>query len=429
MAKKSSKLKEVSLIFKDNDISKETIELDDEMIQNLIKIAKTVPEYRNESYVRHLLSDVIMITFFAVLSGSDEWNKIEIFAKSKEKWLRKYLELPNGIPTDDTFRLIIGSIKSEQFYSMVVSLLIHTVDEILLSTGITEGDFEPDIVAVDGKESNASGRKESLHGVVKNLRTLNVYSSSYGICLAQSFIDEKTNEIPAAQEVLRCMDLKDCIVTADALNCQRETVSVIRSSKGDYVLALKGNQPLFYEEVVGYFTEEVEENLRNAEGHYFKTIEKEHGGIAIREYFMTDDTGWYADKKLWKDLNSFGMVKKRLTKKTGETIEEIRYCISNLPVDARQFERAARGHWGVENNLHWQLDVTFKDDKNTSMSKTGAKNLQIMKKIVMSLLKIVKESYKMSMANIRYMISLNFEEEVEKLMSLLSVKSIKQALE
>ena len=193
-----------------------------------------------------------MITFFAVLAGADDWAKIEIFAKQKEKWLRKYLELPNGVPTDDTIRLIISNIDSTQFYSLTVNLLIDLMDQMLLNLDTTNDTYLPDIISVDGKESRGSKREKTEREAVRALQTLNVYSNSYRICLAQKFIDEKTNEIPAAQELLKIMDLKNSIVTADAMNCQKDTVSVIVKSKGDYVLAIKGNQKLFYFEVKDY---------------------------------------------------------------------------------------------------------------------------------------------------------------------------------
>lgn len=311
----------------------------------------------------------------------------------------------------------------------MTALLINTMEQMLRDAGMDAGDFAPDIIAVDGKESRGSKRQDTGNGPVRALQTLNVYSVSYGICLTQKFIDEKTNEIPAAQEVLKYMDLKGSIVTADAMNCQKGTASVIAGSKGDYVLSLKGNQGLFHEEIQEYFSEEVQKGLEEKEGQYFITVEKEHGGVAKREYYITGDIGWFSEKKLWKNLRTFGMVKKRLEKTDGQVIEETRYYICSIEADAGLLERAARGHWGVENNLHWQLDVTFRDDKNTSISKTGARNLQIMKKIVMAILRIVKESYGLSMSNIRYLLSLNFEKEMEKLLSLLSIDAVRKALE
>ena len=428
MAKKSTRLEALHKAFEENRISPDTVELNDSLIRDIKKYADAVPDYRHPSYVRHPLGDIIMIVFFAVLGNADEWGEIESFAKRKEKWLRKYLELPCGIPTDDTYRIVMGNINTEHFYQAAVQLLIRTIEGIVSLSG-KEGELhEKSIVSVDGKESRGSKRKSGESGEVKALQTLNVYSNDYGICLAQKFINEKTNEIPAAQEMLRLMDLRDTIVTADAMNCQKETVSAIVSGKGDYVLALKGNQQLFHEEVRAYFEEEVLERLRGKEGCYKKTVEPEHGGIAIREYYITKDTGWYSEREKWEKLRSFGMVHKVLKKADGTKEDECRYYICSIGEDADEFERAARGHWGVESRLHWHLDFTFRDDKNTSMGKTSAKNLQIMKKIALAILGLVKESYKISMKRIRYELSLDYENEIEKMLSMLSMESIKKAL-
>jgi len=178
-----------------------------------------------------------------VLANANEWNEIEIFARKKEKWLRKYLELPFGIPTDDTLRIVTSNINTEHFFKVTTMLLIHTINEILIESG-----KEKNKTAIDGKESKGSKRKstDGYENGVKALHTLNVYSCEYGMCIGQKFIDEKTNEIPAAQEILKTMELHGTIVTADAMNRQKETISVIIKNKGDYVLALKGNQELFY---------------------------------------------------------------------------------------------------------------------------------------------------------------------------------------
>lgn len=428
MAKKSTRLEALHSIFEENGISPDTIELNDFLIQDIKKLAEAVPDYRHPSYTRHLLGDIIMIVFFAVLGNADEWGEIESFAKRKEKWLRKYLELPFGIPTDDTYRVVMGNINTEHFYQVTVQRLLHTIEKIVLLSGKEEDIYEKSIVSVDGKESRGSKRKPGERGEVKALQTLNVYSNDCGICLAQRFIGEKTNEIPAAQELLRLMDLRDTIVTADAMNCQKETASAIASGKGDYVLALKGNQQLFYEEVRVYFEEGVLEKLKGKEGCYKKTVEPEHGGIAVREYYITEDTGWYSEREKWKKLKSFGMVHKVLKKADGTKEEEYRYYICSIGEDADEFERASRGHWGVEVKLHWHLDFTFRDDKNTSMGKTSAKNLQIMKKIALAILGLVKESYRISMKRIRYELSLDYENEIERMLSMLNMESVEKAL-
>lgn len=428
MAKKSTRLEALHSTFEENGISPDTIELSDSLILEIKKHADMVPDYRHPSYTRHLLGDIIMIVFFAVLGNANEWGEIESFARRKEKWLRKYLELPHGIPTDDTYRIVMGNIDTEHFYQVTAGLLLHTIEGILLLSGKKDDINEKGIVSVDGKESRGSKRKSGGQGEIRALQTLNVYSNDYGICLAQKFIDQKTNEIPAAQELLRLMDLRDTIVTADAMNCQKETAAAIVSGKGDYVLALKGNQQLFHEEVRAYFDEEVLERLRRKEGSYKKTVEPEHGGSATREYYITEDTGWYSERGKWKKLKSFGMVHKILKKADGTKEEECRYYICSIGENADEFERAARGHWGVEVKLHWHLDFTFGDDKNTSMGKTGAKNLQIMKKIALAILGLVKESYKISMKRIRYELSLDYENEIEKMLSMLDMGSIEKAL-
>ena len=428
MAKKSTRLGALHHTFEENGISPDTIELNDSLIREIKKYADAVPDYRHPSYTRHLLGDIIMIVFFAVLGNANEWGEIESFAKRKEKWLRKYLELPFGIPTDDTYRIVMGNINTEQFFRLTVQLLLHTIDRILEMAGKQDSVHEKSIVSVDGKESRGSKRKSGSRGEVKALQTLNVYSNDYGMCLAQKFIDEKTNEIPAAQEILRLMDLRNTIVTADAMNCQKDTVSAIVSGKGDYVLALKGNQPLFYEEVRDYFEESVLKRLRRKEGCYKKTVEPEHGGVATREYYITKDTAWYSEREKWEKLSSFGMVHKSLEKADGTKEEEKRYYICSIGEEVNEFERASRGHWGVEVNLHWHLDFTFRDDKNTSMGKTSGKNLQIMKKIALSILGMVKESYKISMKRIRYELSLDYENEIEKMLSMLDMDSVKKAL-
>lgn len=428
MSKKNTKLKAFQETLKENNVTLANIEKNDELIRIIKRNADAVRDYRHPSYVRHLLGDIIMLTFFAVLANANEWGEIETFGKQKEKWLRKYLELPCGIPTDDTIRLVNSNIDTGHFFEVTVKLLLQTVDQILQYADKGDGIHGQDILAVDGKESRGS-KRTTAEGKTEALRTLNVYSTDYGICLGQKFIKEKTNEIPAAQELLPLIDMKGSIVTADAMNCQKGTAAAIIAGGGDYVLALKENHPLFYEEVEKYFDEDTRKRLKGKENCWYKSVEKEHGGVAVREYFITKDVAWYSEREKWEKLNAFGMVKKTLERPDGSCMEEERYYICSIAEDVKVFERAARGHWGVENGLHWQLDFTFQDDKNTSMAKTGAKNLQIMKKIALAVLKLVKESYGLSLKRIRYAISLNYEDEVEKIFTMLNTESIKNILE
>ena len=426
MARKSGKIGDIQETLKDYSIGIKDITGNDIFIRCLSKEAAKVPDYRHPSYVKHKLQDILSICILGFLADCNEWEEIADFARQKEKWLKKYLELPNGVPSSDTIRVVAGNIDAAYFYQAVVQSLEELVNDV--HTAVKGYGQEKEILSMDGKESRASKRVSGSKGEIKALHTLNLYSSGCGFCIGQEFIKEKTNEIPAGPVLLGKMDLKGKIVTWDALNTQKETVESVIRGKGDYVAALKGNHPLFYKEVQEYFSDGILEGLEKIPGYYKKTVEKEHGGIVTREYYQTDETGWYEDKKKWKGLATFGMVKKKLEKPDGKTVEEKRYYISSLPVDVELFSKAARGHWGVENKLHWHLDFTFKDDYNTTAEKTCAKNMQMLKKIALAILRIVQTLYSQSLKRIRKTIARDCEKELENILSALSADAIKAAL-
>ena len=426
MARKAGKLETIKTTLKELDITITDIEKNEAFILEMKKAAHTVHDYRHQSYVKHLLEDILMICLFAVLADCDEWEEMADFAREKETWLKNYLELPNGVPSSDTIRVVISGIDTKHFYHLAVEIFIKLINEV--QEVICKEKEKPMILSMDGKESKGSKRSKLATRSTKALHTLNVYSTDYGICVEQEFVEEKTNEILAGVQVLGRMDLKDCVVTWDALNTQKETVETVIKKKGEYVAALKGNHPLFYKEVKEFFSEEELEKLKKSGSGYKKTVEKEHGGIAIREYYQTEEIDWYEERKKWKKLRSFGMVKKRIQLKNGEEREETRYYISSLGRDIELFARATRGHWGVENNLHWQLDVTFQDDRNTTAEKTGAKNLQVLKKIALGVLQLVQTLYGQSLKRIRKTIARNCEKELEQILSAVSGDAIKVAL-
>ena len=426
MARKSGKIGDIQETLKDYSIGIKDITGNDIFIRCLSKEAAKVPDYRHPSYVKHKLQDILSICILGFLADCNEWEEIADFARQKKKWLKKYLELPNGVPSSDTIRVVAGNIDAAYFYQAVVQSLEELVNDV--HTAVKGYGQEKEILSMDGKESRASKRVSGSKGEIKALHTLNLYSSGCGFCIGQEFIKEKTNEIPAGPVLLGKMDLKGKIVTWDALNTQKETVESVIRGKGDYVAALKGNHTLFYKEVQEYFSDGILEGLEKIPGYYKKTVEKEHGGIVTREYYQTDETGWYEDKKKWKGLATFGMVKKKLEKPDGKTVEEKRYYISSLPVDVELFSKAARGHWGVENKLHWHLDFTFKDDYNTTAEKTCAKNMQMLKKIALAVLRIVQTLYSQSLKRIRKTIARDCEKELENILSALSSDAIKAAL-
>jgi len=312
--------------------------------------------------------------------------------------------------------------------------LMRKVDEILevaKAEGVIGGELlGKETLSIDGKTSRGSSRKETDVAGASSLHTLNAYSSAYGFCVGQSFIEGKTNEITHMPELLRRMDLRNTIVTWDALNTQKETVKAVIEGKGGYVGALKGNQHNFFRDVKDYFDPEAMEKLKENPANYTSTKEKEHSAVVRREYYLTDDIGWLYDKEKWAGLKAIGMAVKttKSNNPSKATVAEVRLYISSV-ADIAEFSNAVRNHWGVENGLHWQLDFTFRDDKNTTMARNGAKNLQISKKLAMAILKMAQCLYpkRTSLKLIRYKVSMNFENEIGRIFSMMNVENLRTA--
>ena len=216
MSRKSGKIMDIQETLKDYNISIKDIGNNDIFINSLSKEAAKVPDYRHPSYVKHKLQDILSICILGFLADCNEWEEIADFAQQKEKWLKKYLELPNGIPSSDTIRLVAGNIDAAYFYQAVIQSLEGLVNDV--QTAVMGQGQEKEILSMDGKESRGSKRIQGHNGAVKPLQSLNLYSSGCGFCIGQEFIKEKTNEIPADPVLLRKMDLKGKVVTWDALN-------------------------------------------------------------------------------------------------------------------------------------------------------------------------------------------------------------------
>jgi predicted transposase YbfD/YdcC len=439
MARKSKKLIEIAGII-DGHTIEEFEEINITVMKELVEELSEISDPRDEAYVRHKLADIIMIVLFAVMANANEWGEIESFGKKKEKWLRKFLVLEHGFPTDDTYRIVMSKLNVQYVYRLITRFLIEKLTEILsvLGTG-EEAEQEKGILSCDGKASNGSGRKETGKESVKSLNTLNAYSSEWDMCIDQEFIEEKSNEIPAMPRLLKRLNLEGTIVTWDALNTQTETVKAVidrKEGRGDYVGALKGNQGTLHTDVKDYFDEPTKAEIKEGDKEhrqkkYKSTTEKEHSAVVRREYYLDPDIDWLHDKDKWAGLKAIG-VEVKTTEKMGDKtapICEERYFISSID-NIDDFARAVRGHWGVENKLHWHLDYTFRDDKNTTMKNNGAEGLQLFKKIALSLLKIAQVIYppRTSLKKIRYRLSLDYENEIERIFTALDVDSIKKVL-
>lgn len=416
MSKKSSKLIEISKMFSKIDIKFD--ELSNEGIKDMIEIVKKQKDTRYTPNIKHKMEDIILVTLFAILAKCNEWTEIESFAKKKENWLREYLELPNGIPSHDTIQRVISILDPQTLYTDTINYLIKKIDLITSKTK------EKDILSIDGKTSNGSKRSTGINKHENVVNTMSVYSTKYGMSLIQDYIEEKSNEIPMGPKLLEKLNLKNCVVTADALNTQVDTIKAILKGKADYVLPVKENQRLTYEEIKDYFGDK--ELLEKAKKENYKqTIEKEHNGIVTREYYLTNDIKWMNKKEKWPGLKSIGLAR-NIIEKSDKTIIEDRYYIVSFESDIELFSKSVREEWGVENNLHAPLDIVFKEDANKTLEKNGSKNLGIIRRIALAILKFVQTYYKKSLNLIRTDLSFDFENEIENIFKLLDVDSLNQ---
>lgn len=362
-------------------------------MEELLKWMEYIEDVRQERKVRHLLKDILVIVLFATLANADDWVEIALFAQIYEGYLKKYIELKNGVPSHDTIQRVMGMVSPD-----ILQQLYGKWQELL---NREEGKALKKIICIDGKTmcSNKRGDGKPSHIVT-------AWSREDGFSLGQKAVDEKSNEITAIPELLEKLQIKGQVITIDAMGTQTAIAEKIRGKRADYVLALKGNQGTLHEEVKEYFADG--ELCRRIEesGNYKKTCEKAHSQIEIREYYQTEDIRWLAQKKDWKGLKSIAMERKSI-QKDGEGKTEYRYYISSLKENIELMSRAIRGHWSVE-SMHWQLDVTFREDANATLDKISAQNLNIIRKWSLSILKIMElTKKKLSMKKKRFVISLS----------------------
>jgi len=368
-------------------------------MEELLEYLKYIKDERQQHKVLHKNYDIIMIVFLARLSNANDWTEFEIFGKAHETFLKKYLELPNGIPSHDTIQRVFGMISSH-YLEMFQGKFIEVMNS-------QEGSKIKRILGIDGKtqRGNKNKNQEKANHIVSIV-------DDNGFCLGQELVDEKSNEITAISELLYKINIKGHIITTDAMGTQTAIAEKIKNKRADYVLALKGNQGTLHEDVKAYFEDET--LLEKAE--YTKTVEKARGGIETREYWQTDDINWLSNKKEWSGLKSITMTRNTIIKDGKETVEQ-RYFISSLTLDVKEIARAIRSHWMIE-SYHWHLDVTFKEDNNQTIDKQTAYNLNIISKMTLNVLKIYDTGKKMSMKLKRFAIGCNPVKHLTELLAL-----------
>jgi predicted transposase YbfD/YdcC len=332
----------------------------------------SLPDPREPGLVEHKLLDIITIAICAVICGADSWVEMEEFGKAREEWLKGFLELPHGIPSHDTFGRVFARISAVAFQRCFASWIqaVFTV---------TQGQ----VIAIDGKTLRRSYDRGSGKAAI---HMVSAWANANRLVLGQVKTDEKSNEITAIPELLKLLDVKGCIVTIDAMGCQRAIAAQIIQQGGDYVLALKGNQGGLYDDVYQFFEYARARQFKGIPHRYHETVDGDHGRVEVRRYWTVDQFEWLADRAKWKGLSLIGMVEAERHVGADVSVER-RYYIASLANDAVRFGHAVRGHWSIENPLHWSLDVTFNEDGCRVRQGEAAENFAVLRHIALSLLR------------------------------------------
>ncbi len=322
---------------------------------------------------RHLLLDVVTIAICAAICGADDWEAVEEFGKSKYKWFKKFLKLPHGIPSHHTFRRVFERLDAKQFQACFVKWIQTTYK-------ITQGQ----IVAIDGKMLRRSHDKKLGKEAIY---MVSAWATKNQLVLGQLKVDAKSNEITAIPQLLDMLDIAGCIVTIDAMGCQTKIAKEIVAQKADYILAVKENQGTLYDTIHELFSNQEEVNCIDTD--HYRTIDKGHGRIEIRDCWTTSDSEYLqyiAGYKEWEKLTS--IVKVRSERRVGgKTTIKDRYFIASIESDAQRALSGVREHWGIENKLHWVLDIAFQEDDSRIRKGDGAQNFAVVRHIALNLLK------------------------------------------
>ena len=336
----------------------------------------TLPDPRVDRTKQHQLLDIVTIALCAVICGADSWVEMEAFGHAKLGWLRTFLDLPNGIPAHDTFGRVFAALDPGQFQQCFLSW-------VQASTARLEG--LTNHVALDGKAVRRSHDRAAGKAA---LHVVSAWASANRLVLGQVAVDAKSNEITALPVLIKLLDLTDCIVTIDAMGCQTEIAAAIVDQGGDYVLALKGNQGTLHQEVEALFAQARATDFQAIAHDTYRTLEKDHGRIEERRWWTIDDPEQLAylnPTGAWRKLTSVAMVEAERT--IGEVVtRETRYFIASVAA-AKAVGQAVRLHWGIENSLHWVLDIAFREDECRAREGHSAQNFAILRHLALNLLR------------------------------------------
>ena len=336
---------------------------------NLLTHFQTLPDPRTQREPEHQRIDILVVAVCTLLCGGEGFNDMEDFGAAKHDWFKTFLELPNGIPSHDTFNRVFAALDPASFLECFVRWTQS------LRAAVSE-----EIVALDGKalrRALAAGQSAPV--------LVSAWARENGLVLGQLQVRDKSNEITAVPELLRVLELAGCIVTLDAMGCQKNIAQEIKEADAEYVLALKGNHAVVHEEVQSYLDDAITRGAKELVRH--ETVEKDHGRLETRTYWQSAALDWLADRAQWEGLQSVGVVEARRQVGAGPVTVERRYYLSSLGLDAARFARAVRGHWSVENQCHWLLDVQMGEDQSRARAGHAAQNLGTLRRLALNLLK------------------------------------------
>ena len=332
-----------------------------------------IDDPRIERCKKHNLLDILFLTVSAVLSGAQGWEDIEEFGHAKLEWLRRFIELPNGIPCHDTIARVMARLDP----NVLQHCFFQWMNDVMEAIG-------GDVIAIDGKTLRRSfdkaSRKNALHMV-------SAWSCTGGVALGQVKTADKSNEMTAIPRLLALLEIKKCIITIDAIGCQKAIAADIVAKKADYVLGVKRNQPTLHTDCVQYFENYLLKKAKpSSRNGIFETVDKAHGRLEIRRCWQSTDLQWLPSTKEWKGARSVLRVECERQSSTGVS-REVRYFISSLPLNPEKALSAVRQHWFVENQLHWVLDVTFGEDDSRIRRGDAAENMAVLRRLALNICK------------------------------------------
>lgn len=419
MPRISKELKEIEKILANEEkLDEERLiqsEVNKDFILRIKENAVILTDKRETKDIIHSVESILLTVIFGIMANCNTFLKIYLFMIKRQDWLQNHVQYDCGLPSLSTIKRVIGMINPKEledlcndtFKMFLVSNKPYYKDEDIIIS---------DIKSMDGKTANSSDRKTSKKGEISKTNAMSVVSLKNDICEATEFIEDKTNEIPTGIELLKRINIENSIVVFDAMSTQTDTIAYIHSKRGYYVAPVKGNQSTLEEDIRLYF--EDENNYKKVEEeNYLKIVEKAHGTAETREYVFVNDIDWLYNKEKWAGLKAIGKVTRSYIDKNGQERKDTRYYITNISADKiNLLSKAVRGEWHIENGLHLYLDMVFDEDKNSCFLDESQKNLNIIRKFCLGILKRYKQKTKLSMESIRFNISMDFDYEIDTIL-------------